>query len=197
LAEALPRRGVPATVINAGVPGNNTTQAMARLETDVLSHKPDVVIIQFGINDGMVDVWKDPPATAARVSKEDFENNLHGFVSRIRAAGGEVLFMTPNPLRWVKFLREMYGKPPYKLDDPEGLTFILADYAQIVRDVARDEKAPLVDVYAAFLANGKRPGHSVDELLVDGVHPNDAGHQLISELLIEKICAGPLGKNAR
>src|SRR4051794_36867921 len=41
LAEELPRRGVAATVFNAGVPGNNTTQAMARLDKDVLSRKPD------------------------------------------------------------------------------------------------------------------------------------------------------------
>jgi lysophospholipase L1-like esterase len=189
LSDELPRRGVPATIINAGVPGNNTTQALARLQTDVLAHKPDVVIIQFGINDGMIDVWKDPPATVSRVSKHDFEENLHEFVRQIRAGGGKVLLMTPNPLRWVPFLRELYGKPPYKLDDPAGLTFILAEYAQIVRDVARAEKVPLVDVYSAFEEYGKQPGHSVDELLPDGVHPNDAGHRIVAEMLMGKITA--------
>jgi lysophospholipase L1-like esterase len=180
---------VPATVFNAGVPGNSTTQAMARMDADVIAHEPDLVIVQFGINDGMIDVWKDPPATMSRVSKEDFDRNLRAFVRKIREAHGGVILMTPNPLCWSPILRPLYGKPPYRPDDPGGLTFILAEYAQIVRDVAASEKAPLVDVYAAFEAHGKQQGHSIDELLLDGCHPNDAGHRLVADLLLEKIAA--------
>lgn len=193
LAEELPRRGLHATVINAGVPGNDTTQALARLDADVLAHKPDLVIVQFGINDGMIDVWKDPPATASRVSKENFRRNLREVVRRIRAAGAVAILMTPNPLRWSPILRPLYSKPPYRPDDPGGLTFILAEYAQIVRDVAAAEKMPLVDVYAAFEAHGKRPGHSIDELLLDGAHPNDAGHRIVADLLLETIAVEKLG----
>jgi lysophospholipase L1-like esterase len=187
LADELPRRGVPVTVINAGVPGNNTSQALARLDADVLARTPDLVIVQFGINDSMIDVWKDPPAVASRVSKPEFEQNLHEIVQKIRAQGGDVLLMTPNPLRWHPVLRGLYGKPPYRLDDPGGLTFILSDYAQIVRDVAGAERVPLVDVYAAFAAYGREPGRTTDELLLDGVHPNDAGHKLVADLLLEPI----------
>ena len=97
--------------------------------------------------------------------------------------------MTPNPLRWVRYLREHFGKPPYKLDDPEGFTFILREYAQIVRDVARTEMVPLVDVYSIFEEYGTQPGHAVDELLVDGVHPNDEGHKIIADRLVEQITA--------
>jgi lysophospholipase L1-like esterase len=197
LADELPRPGVPATVINAGVPGNTTAQAMARLESDVLTHEPDLVIIQFGINDGMIDVWKDPPATVSRVSKSDFEHNLRAMIKRIRETHGHVILMTPNPLCWVPFLKQLYGKPPYRPDDPQGLTFILADYAQIVRDVAKAENLPLVDVYQAFEAYGQQPGHRLEHLLPDGVHPNDAGHRLVGDLLIETIQAKKLDKPAR
>jgi len=39
------------TVINAGVSGDTTAQALARVDSDVLSHKPDIVIILLGAND--------------------------------------------------------------------------------------------------------------------------------------------------
>jgi len=187
LGEDLPNRGIAATVINAGIGGNNTTQARKRLKDDVLDQKPDLVIVQFGINDAMVDVWTNPPATTSRVSKKDYEVNLRDIVRRIRAGGGQVILMTPNPLRWVKYLREHFGKPPYRLDDPQGFTFILRDYAEIVRQIARSEKVPLVDVYTIFEDYGKAKGHAVDDLLGDGVHPNDAGHKIIAERLLEMI----------
>ncbi|HWC90807.1 MAG TPA: GDSL-type esterase/lipase family protein, partial [Pirellulales bacterium] len=71
-------RGV--RVINAGVGGNSTEMARKRFEADVLSQRPRIAIIQFGINDAAVDVWKTPPATQPRVSLERYEANLRSFV---------------------------------------------------------------------------------------------------------------------
>ncbi|MEZ5434349.1 MAG: hypothetical protein R3F31_24940 [Verrucomicrobiales bacterium] len=45
----------------------------------------------------------------------------------------------------------------------------------------------LVDVETAFLDYGRVPGQSVDDLLLDGMHPNDRGHALIAELLTPAI----------
>ena len=39
------------TVINAGVSGDTTAQALARVDSDVLFHDPDIVIILLGAND--------------------------------------------------------------------------------------------------------------------------------------------------
>jgi len=40
-----------ATVINAGIGGNTSGAGPARLERDVLAHKPDIVLVNFGLND--------------------------------------------------------------------------------------------------------------------------------------------------
>jgi lysophospholipase L1-like esterase len=193
LAQELPRRGVDAEVINAGVPGNNTEDAGKRLEHDVLAQKPDLVIVQFGINDAAADVWRTPPQTQPRISREVYEQNLRAMVKKIRAGGAKLILMTPNPTRWSDITRKYYAKPPYKPDDPDGLNVFLRDYAEAARRVARDEKVPLVDVYAAFEEHGKKPGATVDELLLDGMHPNDAGQKLVADLLIEKITAPHFG----
>ncbi|MBN8526974.1 MAG: hypothetical protein J0M02_16695, partial [Planctomycetes bacterium] len=39
------------TVINAGIGGNTTTEMLARLQRDVLAHRPDLVVLMAGTND--------------------------------------------------------------------------------------------------------------------------------------------------
>jgi len=176
-------------VINAGVPGNTTEMARLRFEADVLSHRPQVAIIQFGINDSMVDVWKTPAATQPRVALERYEANLRHFVQELKSGNTHVFLMTPNPLRWTPKLKEMYGRLPYQPDDPDGLNLRLATYCEVVRRVAREEGAELIDVQQAFFDQAQKQGISVDKLLLDGMHPNNLGHRIVADLLIERLLA--------
>jgi lysophospholipase L1-like esterase len=185
----LPERGLDARVVNAGVPGNTTEQALARLEKDVLARKPNLVLVQFGINDSAVQVNADPPAKGSTVPLAKYKDNLREIVRAVRRDGGRVILMTPNSMRWTPKFLAFYGKPPYKPDDVQGFNVVLKDYAEAVRQLAREEKVPLVDAYAAFEAHGKEEVQSVDELLTDGMHPNDKGHRLVADLLHPAIAA--------
>ena len=42
------------TIINAGVPGEKTANALVRFKTDVLDRKPDALSIFFGANDAAI-----------------------------------------------------------------------------------------------------------------------------------------------
>ena len=179
----LPGKGISAQVINAGLGGNTTAMARKRFERDVLSHKPALAIIQFGINDAAVDVWKTPPATKSRVSKEHYRANLEFFIDSLHKQGAQVVLMTPNPLRWSPRIKKMYGKPPYDPNAVDGFTGILSGYAAIVRDVAKAQSVELIDVYAQYEAYDAKPGQSMDSLLLDGMHPNAKGHRLAADLL--------------
>ncbi len=170
------------TVINAGHGGDNTIIAGARFEADVLAPEPDLTIIQLGINDSAIDVWKD--ATEPRVPIDEYERRLEEFVTRLQFQGSAVILMTPNPLRWTDRLREMYSKPPYNPDDPAGFSFLLRDYAERVRQIAARNDVPLVDSFALFEEYGQVDGQSVDDLLLDGMHPNDLGHAIEAEALL-------------
>jgi len=116
----LRERGVK--IINAGVPADTTQEARARFGRDVLAQQPAVVIIQFGINDAAVDVWKNPPTTEPRVPRADYAANLLFFVTEVKKRGAQPILMTPNPLRWTDKLRSLYGKPPYAPADPMDST---------------------------------------------------------------------------
>jgi lysophospholipase L1-like esterase len=183
----LPAKGIKAEIVNAGIGGNNTNNAVSRFENDVISKNPDLVVIQFGINDSAIDVWKTPPATEPRVPKGKYIQNLEKLVETLKTRKCGIILMTPNQMCWTQKLKETYGKPPYLPDDPDGFNITLREYAQAVRDLAERQKVPLVDVYAAYSAYGKVEKQSVNDLLLDGMHPNDKGHRIVADLLIKEI----------
>jgi lysophospholipase L1-like esterase len=78
----------PADIINAGVPGNTSAQILARLQADVLSHSPDVVVMMFTVNDGGNGV---PLAT--------HEANYRSMIGQCQAAGAKVVLITPPVYR--------------------------------------------------------------------------------------------------
>jgi lysophospholipase L1-like esterase len=206
-ADCLPRRlrssGIEVDVDNAGIGDTTTRDAVERLDRDVRSHRPDIVIVQFGINDSWIDV--DLGSTQPRLTRAEFRNNLRAIIRILKADGARVVLMTPNPMRWSDpYYIEAFEQHPGLLDtsDDQGINQLLQQYADDVRTVARSERAPLVDVYRAFEAYGREPGHSVNDLLLagDGIHPNQSGQALVCRLLAEKLvkkvlraAAGPAG----
>ncbi|MFP6588191.1 MAG: GDSL-type esterase/lipase family protein, partial [Pirellulaceae bacterium] len=158
-------------IINAGVGGNNTSLASKRFDRDVLRHHADIVIIQFGINDAAVDVWRTPPATIPRISLQQFEVNLKHFITVAQSQGAQVILMTPNPMRWTSQLKTLYGKAPYAVNEPNGFNRLLVKYAASVRKLANAQQVPLVDIYQVFQDYNKQPNQSIDTLLLDGMHP--------------------------
>lgn len=188
VSEALQSIGSSLQVYNAGVGGNTTRDAIKRFDRDVLQYKPKVIVIQFGINDAAVDVWKSPPATTPRVPLDEYLANLRQLVGRARKQNARVLLMTTNPLRWTSKLKELYGKPPYHPDEEDGFNAaFLASYNESLRKLAAELKVPLVDVYSAYPGFAVKHKTTIDALLLDGMHPTDLGHQLVTELLVPAI----------
>lgn len=177
LEEQLP--GV--VVVNAGVGGNSTADARLRFEQEVLAREPDVVTVAFGINDAAIDIWKGH--TEPRVPIETYRTNLQYFVETLEREGIQPILMTPNPLAWTPKLIELYGKPPYDPDSADGFNVLLADYAEVVRTVAKEEDVLLVDVWQLFKEHQRK--YPNESLLLDGMHPNERGHRLIADALMK------------
>lgn len=77
---------VPVNIINAGISGDSASQGLLRVDRDVLSYDPDLVIVCFGLNDsnkGMdgINLYTDA---------------LDSIFKKITEAGKEIIFMTPN-----------------------------------------------------------------------------------------------------
>ena len=76
---------VPVNMICASIGGTIAKNALDRLDTQVLNHTPDLVIVSFGLND-------------VNHSLEDYLASLQIIFEKCTAAGAEVIFMTPNML---------------------------------------------------------------------------------------------------
>ncbi len=180
--------GSSLSVHNAGISSNTTVQARKRLQEDVLRFKPRVVVMQFGINDSAVDVWKKPPMTEPRVSLNAFIDNYRAMIAETKKQGAKVIVMTTNPLRWTSKLRELYGRRPYNADAEGGFESLnLSRYNDALRKLAAELQVPLVDVHAAYPAFALKHNTTIDTMLSDGMHPDDLGHQLVAELLVPAI----------
>lgn len=163
--------------LNRGVPGNTTEAARLRFSKDVLDAKPNLVIMQFGINDSTVDVWKTPPATTTRVSVTRFHENLSYFIAELQAINARIILMTFNPLAWTPKMLDMYGKPPYNPESPTGFNNGRGPYLQAIRDLAAQNNLTLLDIDKDFRST------DVSDLLLDGIHPNTKAHERIAALL--------------
>lgn len=169
-------------IINAGVSGHTTRNALDRFDRDILDKSPDLVIIQFGLNDSCIDVQMGK--TGPRVSREDYEKNLLYFIEKLREQHARIILMTPNPARWSDDIKRIWGKPPYDISDPMGFNLLNSEYAESVRKLGKKMKVPVVDIYQLFIDYHRKSGKSMDDLLTDGIHPNDRGHRLITNALL-------------
>jgi hypothetical protein len=107
----------------------------------------------------------------------------------LKSKNTRVVLMTSNPLRLTPKLKEMYGKPPYQAENVDGFNAPLVPYCEAARRVAQVEGAELLDIQQAFVEHAQKRGVTVDSLLSDGMHPNDAGHRIEADLLHERILA--------
>lgn len=180
LDEKLQLSGIKATIFNAGVPGSHAgsrlensfhkiSHGLDRFDTAVLKKNPDWTIISFGINDSWQDQGPDSPA---RISLDKFKEHLGYFIEKIQATHGKAILMTPNPLG-KKF--ENYRHQQLK------------KYRKACLRVARKNSIELVDAWGIFLRQSKSEKNGVDSLLMDGMHPNDAGHALMADAALQII----------
>ena len=86
-------------VINSGIPGDTTDRALRRLERDVLSKSPRIVLITLGGND-----------LKNGVDKKTAFKNLKDIVDTIQASGALVVFGGIRLLFWDRGYEEEYEK---------------------------------------------------------------------------------------
>ena len=155
LRERFPKADI--SVENGATGGDSTYQGLARLEEKVLSRKPDLVLIGFGMNDH----------NAGGVPLEQFGKNLAALVNAVRErTGAEVLLFSafpPNP-DW------HYG------------THQMERYAAATRQAAADLRCAYADVFAVWERVLRRK--DLPSLLGNNInHPNDFGHWLYLQAL--------------
>jgi acyl-CoA thioesterase-1 len=170
VARSLAARGHPIRVINAGVSGDTATRAHARLR-GVLRHRPDVLVVALGANDGL----SREPLVATEAA-------LERIVVEARAAGSRVLLVG---------VRLGTGEAAPHVGDTAGDEARARTLSGIFPRVAAARRVPLVPDLLAGVAG------EPDLLFPDRLHPNAAGQARLAEnvrpqleLLLAEVRAG-------
>ncbi len=155
-------------LIGSGISGNKVYDLYLRMEDDVLSKNPDVVVIYVGVND----VWhKTLLGTGTDADK--FEKFYYAVLKKLKDRNIKVILCTPA----VVGERTDYSNP---LDGD------LNRYSNIIRDIAKKSNLPLIDLrkkYHDYLEKNNPDNKDRGILTYDGVHMNNEGNQFLADAM--------------
>lgn len=143
-------------VIVTAIGGENSESGAKRFERDVLTHHPDLLFIDYALNDRRIGL----------------ERSCNAWEQMIRKATGEgikVILLTPSPDQSVNY------------DDPENQ---LKKHADQICRLAKENHVGLTDSYRAFdsLYQDKK---KLSKYMSQVNHPNELGHQIIADELFK------------
>lgn len=143
-------------VIRTAIGGENSEQGLKRFEKEVLNHKPDIVFIDYALNDRRIGLekakyaWRDMIILA-------LDNNI------------KVILMTPSP---------------DKRNGLFNSNSELELHALQIKALANEYNVGIIDSYGLFKTK-VNSGTSLEELMSSVNHPNEAGHLLIADAIFK------------
>lgn len=151
----------PTAVVNSivtAIGGENSAQGAARFRRDVLRHQPDLVLIDYAIND-------------TNLSLGEMERAWRDMVKVARKDHVVLVLVTPT------------GTVPHDLGDP---TDPLSVRAELIRSLGREHGLPIADVSARW-QEAIDAGTPKESLLSHYYHPNKAGHEIAAAEILRTI----------
>lgn len=159
------------SVYNLGISGDTTHEVIARLKTEVPPRKPNLIIVQCGINDFIHEGGRVNPT---RFTVAQVETNI-GTIIQDAIKTSDVLYVSVYPIDETKTTPCSWRDIYYLADDARRC-------ADISKKVTIEMNIPYVDVYNAFIKEDfKKLLHT------DGLHVNSLGHQRIFEMIKIKL----------
>jgi len=145
----------PVNIIVTAIGGENSISGAKRFKSDVLNHKPDLVLIDYGLNDRGAGLKKSYVAWSK-------------MIKQAKNRGIKVILLTPSPDQSVN-----YGDPSNELKK----------HTDQIRKLAAENKIGLVDSYKLFefLYPEKE---KLQQYMSQVNHPNEMGHELIANALM-------------
>jgi lysophospholipase L1-like esterase len=157
--------------VNRGISGQTTPQMLIRFRPDVIALKPKLVVILAGTN--------DIAGNTGPMTLEAIEDNLTSMAELAMQNNIRVVLSSVMPVC-------DYIKPQTERRPPEKIIALNA----WMKDYATRNGFVYLDYYSAMLDDKQM---FKKELTYDGLHPNDAGYEVMGPLA-DKAIAAALGK---
>lgn len=167
------RNYIPVNVINAGIGGTSAKASLERLQSQVLSHSPDLIIVCFGLND-------------VNGSLEDYLSALTQIFKECKKQC-DTIFLTPNMLNTyvaedtpVEYIE--YAKVTAEYQTNGKMDLFIDSAIQLARSL----DVEVCDCYSKWKELSRN--QDTTKLLVNRInHPTEEMHQLFADALFETI----------
>ena len=146
-----------AKVKNYAQSGINSQHVIDQLDT-LIEPDDDVIIMQIGTND------------RGNRPLHKYKENLRKIIGYIRGQGKDIILMSPPPTAVTQ--------------DNERDYFRTFDVDQAIRQIANEYNLGYVSNYDSMFKYSEYTGTSIDDMLSDGLHPNDLGYDVIFHELV-------------
>lgn len=152
------------TVKNYGVTGAKSADLNTFFEiTPLVDNNDDVVIVMIGTND-----------RGDSNAKQTLYNNLVTLYGKIKAMNKKMIIMANIPAS-------------VSNETTHDLNMHMEDVDMVVNTFAINNNVPYISVYKLFIEYCKYAGVTIDSLLGDGLHPNDAGYEVMFNLISNEL----------
>lgn len=143
-------------IINTSIGGENAISGEKRFKSDVLTHKPDVLFIDYALNDRRAGLTESKKAWDKMI-KSALKNGI------------KIILLTPSP--------------DLKVDLTEAENELELHSNQIIK-LSKEYEVGLVDSYALFKEIQEKCDCLAD-YMSQGNHPNEKGHSVISSEIMK------------
>ena len=150
-------------VIVTAIGGEDSESGAKRFERDVLCHRPDIVTIDYGLNDRGIGLERAHASWSRMI-----EAGL--------ASGAKILLLTPTPDTTQSLTYGGHDK------------HLLGDHAKQIRALAAEHGIGLADSLQACMQYSSQA--DLSDILSWCNHPNRAGHELVTRELLRWFPAG-------
>ena len=168
------RSYVPVNVINAGIGGITAARSLERMDSQVLAHSPDLVIVCFGLND-------------VNGTLESYLGALRTIFQKCQDRGCDVIFLTPNMLN--TYVAEdtapvhlRYAAVTAEFQNNGKMDQFMAGACAL----AKEMNVPVCDCYAEWKKRSETEDTTL--LLANRInHPTREMHELFADRLFHAI----------
>jgi lysophospholipase L1-like esterase len=159
--------------VDKGISGQNSSQVLARFQTDVVDLHPEIVHILIGTND-VYPGWTLHPSDPNAINSPA---NVEAMVQMAQANDIHVILATIPP----------WGCNASNCTPAESVDSSLTRYDRIntwnawIEQYALSKGIPVADYHSALLAPDGE--HYVPDLTMEGVHPSAAGYVVMTPMV--------------
>lgn len=154
---------------------NTSRDGLGRLEEDVIKQPQySHVLVLFGNNDS----WLSGPGQS-KVPLEEFQKNLLEIASRVKNNKQFPLLCNLQLINQTVFMRSFPELNEYRKVMKLTADQIHQQYNDAIERIANESGVDLIDI------RSKLNNSSEECVADDGIHPNDAGHKIIANVIMQ------------